>query len=65
LKEVNIDYVCKKNIKFWEELIAHFPLKGNGSQRKCVQNVFVAEGRYLPSYWIAAIGQVDTRTDIL
>jgi hypothetical protein len=44
--------------------ITQFPFKGNGPQRKHVQKFFVADGIYLPSRCIAAVGEKDTHTDI-
>jgi hypothetical protein len=52
--------------KFWEELIAYFPLiLLHGQQRKRrLQQFFVAAGTCLPSRCLATIrGQADRRTD--
>jgi hypothetical protein len=44
------------NKKFWEELIAYFPLTRHGPQRKrSLQNVFIASGTSLLSCYLATI----------
>jgi hypothetical protein len=47
--------------KFWEELIAYFPLRRHGSHRKRrLQQFFVAAGMSLPSCYLATIGRTQT-----
>jgi hypothetical protein len=53
----NVLYYTPINKKFWEELIAYFPLIRHGSHRKlCLQQSFVAAETCLPSRCLATIG---------
>jgi hypothetical protein len=68
--KINTDYIFYINFllsskKFWEELIAYFPLIRHGPHRKRrLQQFFVAAGTSLPSCYLATIdGYVYTPTD--
>jgi hypothetical protein len=55
---VTLGPVWKSNDKFWEEIIAYFPLIRHGPHRKrLLQQFFVAAGTYLPSCYLEAIGR--------
>jgi hypothetical protein len=47
--------------KFWEELIASFPLIRHGPHRQRLQQFFVAPGTSLPSCYLATIGKYTDR----
>jgi hypothetical protein len=63
------DKATVKNEKFWEELIAYFPLIRHGSHRKRrLQQFFVAAGTSLPSWYLITKGRctdIHTRPTIL
>jgi hypothetical protein len=50
----------KRNRKFWEELIAYYPLIRQGLQRKYLQQMFAAAGTCLPCRCLATIGVIHT-----
>jgi hypothetical protein len=63
------DTVCEithSNKKFREELLAYFPFKQHGPRRKLrLQQLFVAAGMRLTSYWFATIREYTEKpTDV-
>jgi hypothetical protein len=61
-KGLSFAHPQNKNKKFWEELIASFPLIRYGPHRKRLQQFFVAAGTSLPNCYLAMIGGYTYRT---